>query len=37
MDETNQRLMKAQAQQARIQAEVNKRGPGRKDAGAVDR
>jgi hypothetical protein len=37
IDETNQRLLKAQAQQARIQAEVNKRGPGRKDAGAVDR
>jgi len=35
--ETNQRLMKAQAQQARIQAEMNKRGLGRKDAGTADR
>lgn len=37
IDETNQRLVKAQAQQARIQAEMNKRGLGKKDPGAVDR
>lgn len=37
IDETNQRLLKAQAQQARIQAEMNKKGLGRKDGGAVDR
>lgn len=35
--ETNQRLVKAQAQQARIQAEMNKRGLGKRDPGAVDR
>jgi hypothetical protein len=35
--ETNQRLIKAQAQQARIQAEMNKRGLGKKNSGAVDR
>jgi hypothetical protein len=35
--ETNQRLMKAQAQQARIQAEMNKKGVGKKDPAAVDR
>ena len=37
IDETNQRLVKAQAQQARIQAEMDKRGLGKKDPGAVDR
>jgi hypothetical protein len=35
--ETNQRLVKAQVQQARIQAEMKKRGLGKKDPGAVDR
>jgi len=35
--DTNQRLIKAQAQQARIQAEIEKRGPGKKDPGAADR
>jgi len=35
--DTNQRLVKAQAQQARIQAEIDKRGPRKKDAGAADR
>ncbi len=37
IDETYQRLVKAQAQQARIQAEMDKRGLGKKDPGAVDR
>jgi hypothetical protein len=37
IDETNQRLVKAQAQQARIQSEMDKRGLGKKDSGAVDR
>lgn len=36
MAETNQRLVKAQAQQARIQAEMDKRGLGKKDPGAPD-
>jgi hypothetical protein len=35
--ETNQRLVKAQAQQARIQAEMEKKGLAKKDPGAVDR
>jgi len=33
LDETNQRLVKAQAQQARIEAQIQKQGPGRKGAG----
>jgi hypothetical protein len=37
MAETNQRLVKAQAQQARIQAEMEKKGLAKKDSGAVDR
>jgi type II secretory pathway pseudopilin PulG len=37
IDETNQRLVKAQAQQARIQAEMEKKGLAKKDPGAVDR
>jgi len=37
IDETFQRLVKAQAQQARIQAEMDKRGLVKKDPGAVDR
>ena len=35
--ETNQRLVKAQAQEARIRAEMSKKGFGRKDLGAADR
>jgi hypothetical protein len=35
--DTNQRLVKAQAQQARIQAEMQKKGPAKKDPGAADR
>ncbi len=35
--ETNQRLVKAQAQEARIQAEMNKKGLAKKDPGAADR
>jgi hypothetical protein len=35
--ETNQRLVKAQAQEARIQAEMEKKGLAKKDPGAVDR
>ena len=37
IDETNQRLVKAQAQQARIQSEMNKRGLGKKGPEPVDR
>ncbi|OGD16706.1 MAG: hypothetical protein A2V76_02360 [Candidatus Aminicenantes bacterium RBG_16_63_14] len=37
IDETNQRLLKAQAQQARIQAEFDKRGAGKKDPGSPGR
>ncbi len=37
IDETYQRLVKAQAQQVRIQAEMDKRGLGKKEPGAVDR
>jgi len=37
MVETNQRLVKAQAQQARIQAELEKKGLAKKNPGAVDR
>jgi hypothetical protein len=37
MAETNQRLVKAQAQQARIQAELEKKGLAKKNPGAVDR
>jgi len=37
MAETNQRLVKAQAQQARIQAEMEKKGLAKKDPGTVDR
>jgi len=37
MAETNQRLVKAQAQQARIQAEMEKKGLAKKNPGAVDR
>jgi hypothetical protein len=37
LDETNQRLVKAQAQQARIQAEVNKNNSGKKAPGDVER
>jgi hypothetical protein len=37
MADTNQRLVKAQAQLARIQAEMEKRGLVKKDPGAVDR
>jgi len=37
IDETNQRLVKAQAQQARIQAEMNKRGVGKKGPASIDR
>jgi hypothetical protein len=35
--DTNQRLVKAQAQQVRIQAEIDKRDLGKKDPGAADR
>jgi len=35
--ETNQRLLKAQAQEARIQAELEKKGLAKKGTGAVDR
>jgi hypothetical protein len=35
--ETNRRLVKAQAQEARIQAEMEKKGLAKKDPGAVDR
>jgi len=37
MAETNQRLVKAQAQQTRIQAELEKKGLAKKNPGAVDR
>ena len=37
IDETNQRLVKVQAQQARIQAEMEKKGLVKKDPGAADR
>jgi hypothetical protein len=37
MAETNQRLVKAQAQEARIRSEMEKKGFGKKDPGAVDR
>jgi len=37
MVETNQRLVKAQAQQARIEAELEKKGLAKKNPGAVDR
>lgn len=38
MDETNQRLVKAQAQEARIRAEMQQKGlAAKKDAGSVDR
>jgi hypothetical protein len=36
MDETNQRLLKAQAQQARIEAQVAKAGPAKKAPGATE-
>ncbi len=36
LDETNQRLLKAQAQQARIEALLEKRASGKKDAGDVE-
>jgi len=35
LDETNQRLIKAQAQQARIEAQIAKAGPAKKAPGAV--
>jgi hypothetical protein len=37
MAETNQRLVKAQAQEARIRSEMEKKGLAKKDPGAVDR
>jgi hypothetical protein len=37
IDETNQRLVKAQAQLARIQAEIDRKSPGKKEPGAVER
>jgi len=37
IDETNQRLVKAQAQEARIKAEMEKRGYGKKGPESVDR
>ena len=37
VDETNQRLVKAQAQQARIQAEIEKKGRAKKEPGSADR
>ena len=37
MAETNQRLLKAQAQEARIQSEMKKKGLAKKNTGAVDR
>jgi hypothetical protein len=36
MDETNQRLLKAQAQQARIEAQIAKAGPAKKAPGATE-
>jgi hypothetical protein len=37
IDETNQRLVKAQAQQARIQAEIEKKSPAKKAPGDIER
>jgi hypothetical protein len=37
IDETGQRLIKAQAQQARLQAEMEKKGLAKKDPGTADR
>jgi 3-dehydroquinate synthase class II len=37
LDETSQRLVKAQAQLARIQAEIDKKSSGKKEPGAVER
>ena len=36
LDETNQRLLKAQAQQARIEAQIAKAGPAKKAPGATE-
>jgi uncharacterized small protein (DUF1192 family) len=37
LDETNQRLLKAQAQQARIEAQIAKKATARKAPGEVER
>lgn len=37
LDETNQRLVKAQAQQARIEAQITKRAPGKKSPAGEER